>query len=87
VLACASPENEWREVAQPLRRPLAGILKGAPLSPMALLLLLPPDASSDDRQAFIRAAGWLGEEIVRQSLSDSPSDIFPETRSTYRVSD
>jgi hypothetical protein len=52
-----------------------------------LLLLLPPAASPDDRLAFTRAAGWLGEAIVRQSLSDSPSDIFTEAGSTYRVSD
>jgi hypothetical protein len=33
------------------------------------------------------AAGWLADAIVCRSLSDFPSDIFPETRSTHRVSD
>jgi hypothetical protein len=72
VLACASPENEWREVAQPLRRPLAGILKGSHPPPMALLLLLPPDASPDDRQAFICAALWLADGLDMVPCFGSP---------------
>jgi hypothetical protein len=31
--------------------------------------------------------GWLADAIVCRSLSDFPSDIFLETRSTHRVSD